>query len=30
LISEWPTRERTGRPPFSEMISGTVREQIRL
>ena len=30
LMNEWPTRLRTGVPPFSTMISGTAAEVIRL
>ena len=30
LMKEWPTRVRTGFPPFSVIISGTVWEVIRL
>jgi hypothetical protein len=29
-MNEWPTRVRTGTPPFSVTISGTAREVIRL
>ena len=29
-MNEWPTRVRTGTPPFSAITSGTAREQIRL